>query len=260
MLFLLRQIRRKLLTDNKVTTYLLYAIGEIFLVVVGILIAVNIDDWNETSKRRQQEIKYLKNLVVDLSIDLENLDLIIDFRDQKIAAASTLLKLKPPETIKELTTYDSLMWKVSAWTSYTPRTNTIDELISSGNFNLLSSDSIKTRLLDIRQLNLQLANVREHMRREYDYYIYDRQHTMQPLLSTLDIEQGFQNHARILRVLSDEEAKALQSGARQLLNDLTFRNGLKLALLNNNSLKSKSETIRAKTLHLKGLIEIDISR
>lgn len=261
MLFLLRNIRRKLIsTDHKVLTYLLYAIGEIVLVVVGILIAVSIDDWNENIKKRQLEVKYLKNLQVDLAIDLENLDKIILFRDQKIMASSALMKLKLPESIKELITYDSLVFSLSSWNSYTPRTNTIDELISSGNFNLLTSDSIKTHLLDIRQLNLQLANSREHMRREYDYYIYDRQHTIQPFLSTIDFEQSVRNQARTPRALSEEEANTLRGGAKQLLNDLTFKNGLKLALLNNNSLKRKSETIRAKTIHLRRLIENDLNK
>jgi hypothetical protein len=72
MLFLLRNIRRKMLTSNKVMTYLLYAIGEIFLVVVGILIAVNIDDWNEDKKMESLELQSLQEIKSNLELTLHN--------------------------------------------------------------------------------------------------------------------------------------------------------------------------------------------
>ncbi len=81
MLFLLRNIRRKLIsTDlpagkarNKIITYLLYAIGEIILVVVGILIAVSIDDWSEGNKRKAAEKKILMEISTNLDGDLEEI-------------------------------------------------------------------------------------------------------------------------------------------------------------------------------------------
>ena len=55
-----RKIRQRLLTENKFSKYLLYAIGEILLVVVGILIALQINNSNESRKIRNQEVHYLK--------------------------------------------------------------------------------------------------------------------------------------------------------------------------------------------------------
>lgn len=57
-----RKIRQQLLTQNKVSKYLLYAIGEIVLVVIGILIALSINNWNEEQKNRFEE----KNLLLEL--------------------------------------------------------------------------------------------------------------------------------------------------------------------------------------------------
>ena len=71
MLFLLRNIRRKLLTNNKVTTYLLYAVGEIILVMIGILLAVQIDEWNEGIQTEKRIENILKEIQVDLSTDIE---------------------------------------------------------------------------------------------------------------------------------------------------------------------------------------------
>ena len=69
MLFLLRQIRRKLLMKNKIATYLLYSIGEIFLVVVGILIAVQIDDVYKEKERRKDELNSYRLIIADLKKD-----------------------------------------------------------------------------------------------------------------------------------------------------------------------------------------------
>ena len=54
MLRFFRQIRQRLLTENKFSKYLLYAIGEILLVVIGILIALQVDSWNEERIQKKQ--------------------------------------------------------------------------------------------------------------------------------------------------------------------------------------------------------------
>lgn len=69
MLFLLRQIRRNLLMKSKITTYLLYGIGEIILVVIGILIAVQIDEWSKEQERKNQELESYGLIIADLRKD-----------------------------------------------------------------------------------------------------------------------------------------------------------------------------------------------
>ena len=64
-----RKIRKKLADDNKPLKYMRYAIGEILLVVIGILIALQINNWNEEKKDRSLEIEFLKRLKSDLLID-----------------------------------------------------------------------------------------------------------------------------------------------------------------------------------------------
>lgn len=64
-----RKIRRKLLTEGKFTKYLIYALGEIVLVVIGILIALQINNWNETKKMRIREISQLKSIQEDMMLD-----------------------------------------------------------------------------------------------------------------------------------------------------------------------------------------------
>ena len=69
MLTLLRKIRRSLINSNSTRKYLLYAIGEIGLVVIGILIALQINNWNEEQKDIQYERKILSEFREDLILD-----------------------------------------------------------------------------------------------------------------------------------------------------------------------------------------------
>ena len=64
-----RKIRQNLLLQNRVKKYLLYAIGEIILVVVGILIAVSIDNWNQEKELEKAEIENYQDIVNDLKKD-----------------------------------------------------------------------------------------------------------------------------------------------------------------------------------------------
>jgi lipocalin len=69
-----RKIRQKLLSENKFSKYMIYAIGEIILVVIGILIALQINNWNEQQKVKSSEIALLKTFKNSLQKDLVNID------------------------------------------------------------------------------------------------------------------------------------------------------------------------------------------
>ena len=64
-----RHIRRSLINENKMGKYFKYAIGEILLVVIGILIALQINNWNEHRKSLTQERKYVSQLLEDAIAD-----------------------------------------------------------------------------------------------------------------------------------------------------------------------------------------------
>ena len=64
MLHIFRRIRQKFLSDNRLNKYFIYAIGEIILVVAGILIALQINNANERRKARLQEITILQNICI----------------------------------------------------------------------------------------------------------------------------------------------------------------------------------------------------
>jgi hypothetical protein len=87
MLKLFRKTRRRLLTGSRLGKYVAYAVGEIFLVVVGILLALQIDAWNQAYQDRSTEKDYLINLVEDLKADTAWINwYVIDRYDRKVNA------------------------------------------------------------------------------------------------------------------------------------------------------------------------------
>ena len=69
-----RRIRQRLLSENKFTKYLIYAIGEIILVVIGILIALQINNLNDESKLKRTLISDLKNTEKYIQVEIERLE------------------------------------------------------------------------------------------------------------------------------------------------------------------------------------------
>ncbi len=80
MLSFFRKIRHNLLMENKFGKYLKYAVGEIVLVVIGILIALQINNWNESRKLQVEINTYLNQKLVNLQEDQLRLLELIDFR------------------------------------------------------------------------------------------------------------------------------------------------------------------------------------
>src|SRR5688500_8909010 len=75
MLKVFRNIRRRMVISNSFGNYLLYALGEVVLVVIGILIALQINNWNELRKTRLFEVKMLKETRKSLTQDLDMMDM-----------------------------------------------------------------------------------------------------------------------------------------------------------------------------------------
>ena len=87
-----RIIRRRLLTENKFNTYILYAIGEITLVVIGILIALSINNWNERRQLVAQGEEYIGEIYGDLEKEVYNLKEIVSGLQKQYDATENALR------------------------------------------------------------------------------------------------------------------------------------------------------------------------
>ena len=148
MILLFRKIRQKLLTQNKFSKYLLYAIGEIALVMIGILLALQINNRNEDAKNRATEATYLSSLHQDFLSNKEKFSSALEtFEEAKIALDSVYKY--------NLIMTDSNWDQMRRWINHAffnpqtfePMTGTIDGLLSSGRIELIQNDTLKRLIL-----------------------------------------------------------------------------------------------------------------
>ena len=172
MLKLFRKIRQELLEKGKVQQYLLYAIGEIFLVVIGILIALQINNWNENRKLKQEEVQMLSEIKLALASDLANvLPEGIKRNQEDMTSINVLLDfIETPSNYN-----DSLkphFRVLSRGIGFTPQTSTYKILEVKG-VDLISDTKLKKEILTIYNLdypiialrtNNKLHNIREYGR------------------------------------------------------------------------------------------------
>lgn len=72
MISILRKIRRSFIDSGSIRKYFFYALGEIILVVIGILIALEINNWSAEKKEREMEVKILREIDQNLNLDLND--------------------------------------------------------------------------------------------------------------------------------------------------------------------------------------------
>lgn len=104
-----RKIRYDLMDRNKTGKYLKYAIGEIILVVIGILIALSINNWNENRKQGIAENEFYNGVKDDLQQDLEFITYVQNYTKPKIDAYNLLNNSYPKDYEKNKMKIDSLM-------------------------------------------------------------------------------------------------------------------------------------------------------
>ena len=198
MLRFFRQIRQRLLTENKFSKYLLYAIGEILLVVIGILIALQVDNWNEDRKINKREREVLQSLYNEITTNLEVLRGCSEGIREQLGYTDTLKTYLGPD-------YPGLsknrLFDLFYYTTYVPYCNVVtdvlDELRASGNLQLIRNIEIRQAISRWSRANGVLQSEGEEWKRDFstqyipytnkwlswddfDYFIYPEDSTLNP--------------------------------------------------------------------------------
>jgi hypothetical protein len=143
-----RNIRQKMLTENKFSKYLLYAFGEIILVVIGILIALSINNWNQKQVAIKKETLALNNLILDLE---EQSNLLKEYtKDESYFYENGLDVLRHFAKHKAFTNKDSILPKLNSLASrrtFNPINTTFKELVSTGNIGLIRNETLKRNIM-----------------------------------------------------------------------------------------------------------------
>ncbi len=148
MLQFFKRIRKELVSKNKVRKYFFYAIGEIILVVIGILIALAINNSNEQRKLDDSEQKYLIALQEEFNANLEEIERVMALSDSTYLACKRIIN-KKHENGRELTDFElqkALMNSFRFPPKFNQSPGILNELISSGNLSKLKNEELRSRI------------------------------------------------------------------------------------------------------------------
>src|SRR6056297_3218363 len=138
-----RKIRQRLLSETKFSKYLLYGIGEIVLVVIGILLALQINDWNEENKNQKEAHKMLLQLKNEFETNNDLIDTSIEFQRRRLNAVEGLKYGFEPTNNLSADSLKTLVSDLGSDWKYEPVKNIIESVIASGKINLIHNDSVK---------------------------------------------------------------------------------------------------------------------
>ncbi|MFH6768583.1 DUF6090 family protein [Gaetbulibacter aquiaggeris] len=140
-----RKIRQKMLTENKLSNYMFYAVGEIVLVVIGILIALQLNNYNDTLKQEKQEMKTLQNLKLDFEFNLSEMEKNINTLENSKKTGLKIIN-QTGSKFSDNFSIDGLIDQITYTPVYFPQNGFLLELVSSGNLGIISNEILRNRL------------------------------------------------------------------------------------------------------------------
>ena len=161
MIKLFRKIRQKMLAENKFSKYLIYAIGEIALVVIGILIALSLNNWNQKKSELKLESRYILSLIEDAKTDLSNFNNAIIVNEERVKILDSLASTCFNYNIKEGKDPELFIQNYKAYTHpyfVTHTDRTLAQLKNTGSMRLISDKSIVDALIEYEGYFGKLTN------------------------------------------------------------------------------------------------------
>ncbi|GAB2763945.1 DUF6090 family protein [Salinimicrobium soli] len=208
-----RRIRQGLLSNNKFSKYILYAVGEIILVVIGILIALQINSWNREQENRKQEQQILSQLSKEYRSNLSQIEDKIEIRNEVLSSCFSLLQYikEDPATVSG-DSLDAHLFRISIRPTFDPELSVSNELINSGKLYLLENLDLRNK---VSAFSSSLSELEEE---ETAIFILTEERLIPFLIENYQI-------GRMMMVLLDDEelrAKLTMGSLTQYENMMTL--------------------------------------
>lgn len=220
-------IRQRLLKENRLTRYLVYAIGEIVLVVIGILIALQVNNYRESQHTKAREKVFLHGLRSDLRLNITELERSIDMYSTAGRSASVMIDCfeRRHELSPDSFSYHTI--NVLYREPFHRNNSTMKELISSGNLGLLADDSLKNELLRMELGYDRIDFFQDHIRHDYEQYLYST------FFRIGDIGHTFKTYLAMVTAADRSDLRPMAPEVMSaLLSDQTYKNGMSLCKIN----------------------------
>ncbi|MFH4968144.1 DUF6090 family protein [Gaetbulibacter sp. M240] len=190
-----RRFRKDLIQKNKISQYLKYAIGEIILVVIGILIALQFNTWRVEKNDRHIEKILLKNIKMDLESDIQELKGVRAFKTSQNKAALRLLEYlidtsKPLEdTVQFVNDFNLMIY----FTVPSPNRTSFDIATSTGYLNNITNDRLNKELSNYYAnigLEQHVTETKRFINAFNDTYLINKYRIFNNLVMALDGQGG----------------------------------------------------------------------
>lgn len=169
-----RELRKNQLAGQRFMRYFFYALGEIILVVLGILIALYINGQQEYHEDRIKELAYLQSFHQDLERNLRELDRVIQKSENVVVASDSLIALSS-KGLSQLPAggLNPLMDGLLGYTKHMTRQGTIEDLLGSGNLEVIRNDTIRRAMAtwdaDLKLIRELEVDVKDSFTKTIDY-------------------------------------------------------------------------------------------
>ena len=255
-----RRIRQSLLTENKFSKYLLYAIGEIVLVVIGILIALQINNWNEYQKERKSERLLLSEIRDNLKYDLNDFESNITTLQNKSISSKMMLKALE----NNIPYHDSLGYYFSylnAYPHFSSKTNGY-KLLQSKGLEIVINNNLRNKITDLYEDRYQYLLTFEKERIDYNQVLLEN--AMKPFMGneklSLDImPKSLINKASNQTLIKIGYFRNIRNYER-LMEDLDFQSMIKNIEIWSTALGSVHNSAKEDAIELIGLIEQELQK
>lgn len=166
-------MRHSLINQNQMGKYFKYAIGEIILVVIGILIALQINNWNENQKSHVREQTYLESLLDDMENNLVEIHDDITSNERVIKACDSLLLLANlgNYTTLEDDTMEALVISLGNYSKLQLEQGTIEEIMSSGSLQTIRNKDLRGYLVDWNRNFIEIKEMEIFARQFQEKYL-----------------------------------------------------------------------------------------
>jgi len=256
-----RKIRYNLMEQNKTGKYLKYAIGEILLVMIGILLALQVNNWNEDRKNSVLEQEILKQLEEEYDFNLVQLDQKIAMRNRIIKASLDVLKyIDNLETDVNRDTLISKIRHLNIDPTFDPIQN---DLISSGYIRLIKNKELKKYLSNwssdvqaVREMELQWQRFKTDLNTPYQInlgIVRDMEHVnyLRELTPIFIIGKTEGN-----RLVLGKSSKT--PSTESILKDRDLESIMTVAIRTNNTANLQSVVLRERIVEILNLINKEI--
>ena len=140
-----------MIASGSIRKYLFYTIGEIALLVIGILIALQINNWNEINKQKRAESRILKDLKNEINLEIDSKNEFRDYYQSRLDTLAFALDKLFSEDDIELSNSECIhiaMIHILNWEP--PSISTIEELVTSGKIDLIRSEELRRKIVLFR--------------------------------------------------------------------------------------------------------------